>query len=660
MSFTRGISLKRLGAFARRLAADIKGNTLAMAAAAVIPLAGLVGSGIDMSRAYMAHSRLQLACDAAALAGRRAMTGGTVDAAVRAEALKFFRFNFPTGENGSTPPFGVASFVPTITDGQNSAIAISASTSVPTTLMSMFGYSAIPISTNCSARLDYRNTDIVLVLDITGSMNWDAAGNNVNGGSTSRIAALRTAVLALYDTLAPIQTQLESVGLRIRYGIVPYSSGVNVGDAIRAVNPDYLVSSWSYQSRVANFNTQNTVTTTSYEYEDDIETYPSAISRSRCRDYGDNKSFSGFSPSPTSGPDGERYTFSRGTWGGVNVDSASGSGDKICTRIKTTRTTITTTTWDGTYKFTDWTYQPVTYNVSNFRNGSTIRLATNTSSNMQSRTVSAPGTFTLEQLATMGFSTTDHSFTGCIEERDTVSTINASSTLARPSGAHDLDINTVPSSDATRWRPQFAAISHARNSTGSSNPTAALTTSSNLSTASVACPTAARILQAWTRSALSTYLNSLTPAGNTYHDFGMIWGARMASPSGIFAATNPSTFAGYGVDRYLIFMTDGELNTNASNYGLYGIEYIDRRVTGGYTNQSNQDARHEKRMSIACQEAKATVNSVWVIVFASTMSTPLRDCASSPQQASVANDSAALIAKFEEIGRNIGALRLSQ
>lgn len=659
MAFLQGISLQRLCALARRLAHDARGNTLAIVAAAIIPLAALVGSGIDMSRAYMAQARLQMACDAAALAGRRAMTDGTVDATVRSEALKFFRFNFPTGENSTTPPFGVTSFAPNVVGGDNNAVVISASTTLPTTIMSMFGYTSIPIKADCSARLDFRNTDIMLVLDTTGSMDWDAAGNNVNGGSTSRIAALRSAVLALYDTLAPIQTQLEAVGLRIRYGIVPYSSGVNVGTALRTLNQDYLVSSWTYQSRVANFNTQNTTTTTSYDYSDTVETYPSAISRSNCRDYGDNKSFGSFSPSPTTGPNGERYTYARGTWGGVAVDSASGSGSKTCTRVKTTRTTTTTTTWDGTYKFTNWTYQPVTYNVANFRSGSTITLATNTLTNMQSRTVPVAGTYTLAQLATMGFSTSSHSFSGCVEERDTVSTITGTSTVSRPAGAHDLDMDTAPTSDATRWRPQFSGIVHRRNNDSSPNPTANVTTTSNYSSSS-SCPTAARVLQTWTRTALSTYLNSLDPAGNTYHDFGMIWGARMVSPTGIFSATNPTTYGGYGVDRYLVFMTDGELNTNSTNYGLYGIEYLDRRVTGGYTDYDDQNARHAKRFEIACQEAKSKVNSVWVIVFTASMSTELSNCASSPSQAATVTTSAALISKFEEIGRNIGALRLTQ
>src|SRR6187401_1244624 len=50
-----------------RLARDTSGNTLAIVGAALVPLAGMIGSGVDMSCAYMAKTRLQSACDSAAL-----------------------------------------------------------------------------------------------------------------------------------------------------------------------------------------------------------------------------------------------------------------------------------------------------------------------------------------------------------------------------------------------------------------------------------------------------------------------------------------------------------------------------------------------------------------------------------------------------------------
>ena len=57
---------------------------------------------------------------------------------------------------------------------------------------------------------------------------------------------------------------------------------------------------------------------------------------------------------------------------------------------------------------------------------------------------------------------------------------------------------------------------------------------------------------------LETYLNSLSAVGlGTYHDVGMIWGARMISNAGVFA-DSPDTHANMPVARHIIFMTDGQ------------------------------------------------------------------------------------------------------
>ncbi|MDE0879433.1 MAG: pilus assembly protein TadG-related protein, partial [Sphingomonas bacterium] len=66
-----------VGSFLRRLRRDVRANTLAIVAAALVPLAGMVGGGLDISRLYLTKTRLQHACDAGALAGRKAMGGGS-------------------------------------------------------------------------------------------------------------------------------------------------------------------------------------------------------------------------------------------------------------------------------------------------------------------------------------------------------------------------------------------------------------------------------------------------------------------------------------------------------------------------------------------------------------------------------------------------------
>ena len=104
-----------------RLRRDARGNTLAIVGAALVPLAGMIGSGVDMSRAYMAKTRLQSACDAAALAGRRVMQNDTMNSTVQNEALRFFNFNFRQGL------YSTSGFSPTVTRPSSGTVRVTAS-----------------------------------------------------------------------------------------------------------------------------------------------------------------------------------------------------------------------------------------------------------------------------------------------------------------------------------------------------------------------------------------------------------------------------------------------------------------------------------------------------------------------------------------------------
>ncbi|WP_305096190.1 pilus assembly protein [Croceibacterium aestuarii] len=211
------------GEFLRRLRRDTKGNTLVIAAAALIPLTALIGSALDLGVAYMTRSRLQNACDAGALAARQFMQGSNFNQSVDDEGHKFFQFNFPNGTAGvATPVFEL------VQDKNNSSQLIgTASASVPTSIMRIFGFTTIPLKVDCNATRDMGHNDIVLVLDVTGSMN-DAP----SGGGASKISRLRTGAMGLYRALD------NDDGSVTRYGIVPYSHTVNVARSLK--NKDIL------------------------------------------------------------------------------------------------------------------------------------------------------------------------------------------------------------------------------------------------------------------------------------------------------------------------------------------------------------------------------------------------------------------------------------
>lgn len=643
---------RRADGFLTRLKRDTRGNTLAIVGAALVPLAAMIGSGLDMSRAYMAKTRLQSACDAAALAARRVMIDDEMNETVRGEAIRFLNFNFPQAL------YGTDAFTPVVTRPQAGSVAITANTRIPTTIMSMFGFGSLPLDVSCEASLNFVNTDVMLVLDVTGSM-----GNNLSG--TQKMVSLRDAVMALYDELEPVQQQLESNGLRLRYGVVPYSSTVNVGRLIRGVSPDYLANSVSYQTRVANFTTpehtaQPSTASSGWEIHNNTRT------SSQCSSWVTASSANGGGPAPTpttvtsyrGSSSSSGYSAST-NWGWSGAAVTSGER-RSCRRWRT----VTTTTYTTRYRHNSnssnrWTYRQATYDVSQFKlgNAATIASPSNPSNNNNdvipgTVPTNSPG-LNVQELPGIGngIGTRTLTWNGCIEERGTVSTITASSGFNIPTAAYDLDINLIPHNEATRWRPMWPAIEYRR--TGGST-----STTSGTSMSSTACPAEARRLQAWTRAAMQTYVNGLNPTGNTYHDIGMIWGARMISNAGVFA-DSPDTFNGMPVNRHIIFMTDGQLEPSTTVYSSYGVEVNDQRITNSSSGSGQYD-RHLQRFRMICNATKGMNVSVWVIAFGTTLSDDMRDCASNSSQASTSGNRDQLIQRFRQIGNQIGALRLTQ
>lgn len=211
--------------FIGKLIRDEQGNILPMFAAGILPLVALVGGAMDVSVAYMARSKLQKSCDAGVLAARQVMDSTTFKNSDKAEGQRFFDFNFPAGTYGASN----LAFNLKQNAAKNTELLGDASADIPTGLMRVFGFKKIPVSVTCNAAKDVGDNDIMLVLDVTGSM-----ANSPSTGGASKISALRSGAVGLYRALA------DANGSTTRFGIVPYSHTVNVGRSLR--NRDILTS----------------------------------------------------------------------------------------------------------------------------------------------------------------------------------------------------------------------------------------------------------------------------------------------------------------------------------------------------------------------------------------------------------------------------------
>jgi Flp pilus assembly protein TadG len=234
---------------------DVTGNTLLFVGAGMLPVMGAIGAAVDMSRIHLVRNRMQQACDAGALAGRRKMTGQVITQADKDEAVRFFRFNFPDKSMGTEPMSADGSGDNKITVALNSKkqIGMSATTELPTTVMQVFGEDKTRVTVKCEGEEYYVNTDVMLVLDTTGSMNCTLADSTtaacpITEKTNSKMSALRTAVKQLYADLRPVQENLEGKNLRLRVGFVQYASTVNVGKLIYAENSAYLKNTSLYRN----------------------------------------------------------------------------------------------------------------------------------------------------------------------------------------------------------------------------------------------------------------------------------------------------------------------------------------------------------------------------------------------------------------------------
>lgn len=650
-----------------RLARDRAGNTLAITAAAIVPLIALIGGGVDISRIYLAKTRLQQACDAGALAGRKSMTGITWTTQNLGTANNFFHTNFPDGK------FGAGNPTVTYSASNTGAVTGVANIVMPMTLMGVFNAGDKALTANCTADLQLPNTDVMFVLDTTLSMN------DINpGDSVSRIVALRSSVQDFYTQLQ----QVKPAGAHIRYGFVPYSSTVNVGMLLKR---DWIQDNPEYDSRVPNgepvskdngqeaenISGTDTVTTSGRSYTGTKYQGSSEKCTAPANTLTDTyTAWSAWSPSNTAVPRERSRTRTRN-----GTTYSAGLSNGVCW--------ITPTIYDNLVQnITDWVrpnpnagkdkadsyiynwfYQRVVYPVADLKGtgdgGATV----------------SGGNLTVPRI-TNNFGTKIFPWNqtnACIEERRTRRT-DEGSNIPR----YDMDVDLVPNraDPDTQWKPYIPGIVYARAPSGptatsgwSFTDDAPTATTSNYYTPSAdtnqwgACPTYSRkMAEINDPTVINNYLGLLKPAGYTYHDIGMLWGLRLISPQGLFASEHQAAEVNGKIARHLIFMTDGDTDTRTGVYDAWGLSALARRRTpkGSIPTNAQQNTITEQRLGELCTVAKNDKNiTVWVIAFGTSLTTMLSNCAS-PNRAYEAKNAAELTATFSQIASQIAQLRITR
>jgi Putative Flp pilus-assembly TadE/G-like len=767
-----------------RLLHDQTGNALAMMAASVVPIIGVLGGAVDMGRMYAVKTRLQAACDAGVVAGRKVM--GTAawsgNTAAQTAANSMFAINFETNLYGSK---NLVKNFTELRDASNNIIegglGGTASADVPQTLMRVFGIFNETVSVSCNSEMKIPHTDVMFVLDTTGSMNCPTTSTTCtnNGGvedPNAKMKGIRLAAKCFYEALSReniddvtkaqcYQTTDPTGGLssitQLRFGFVPYAQTVNV---LKLLPNDMVADQALYQSRTPNLQTvQSWTTGTPSATTGWSGTWTPASPASN--PYAVKTNYGTFSTVPASpasvstlqGTKNRQVT-------GLNstscpaLNNLSGSSSKLVALSETGGTVTTNTlstsnnppvypaasqssTYNQTQPFTvtayayawttvsgitscwltaathgtkytktqtggtgskpiiwtpytvvnNWTYQPVMINISGFKGGvdtygnpvynTSIQLPINETNGP---TVSLSGSNSATTLRVTANRTIN--FQPCVEEVSTYRNTDGDPTdewNPIPTTAKDMNIDHLPNAadDSTRWRPilpdavwgrdaNLNAIVDTATRGGYADTYAGYVTcelaGSGIKTA------AARKMAAYRGTTGATdfknYLNGLAAGGGTYHDTGLLWGARLMSPTGIFASENAKTPSGADITRHMVFMTDGATSNWGDLYSAYGIARWDRRQTNDSTDLGSGgenlllNSINNTRQLALCSAIKAKQITLWVVYYGTAdlaTTTRMKSCASSDKHYFEATNTQVLIETFNKIASSISELKLT-
>ena len=192
------------------------------------------GLAIDYNRALAVQEKLGLALDAAALAVGSSLETDTQ--ILEDIAQKYFEANYPELASEVGGSLNVA-----IT---NSTVTITAAANVPTAIVKVLGINYVPVTADTEVTKETKGTEVVLVLDNTGSMN-----------SSNKIGALKQASTELVNIAFGEQETPEL----LKFALVPFSSAVNVG--ADKLNSGWIDTTGTSSFHSVNFNTSANVMT---------------------------------------------------------------------------------------------------------------------------------------------------------------------------------------------------------------------------------------------------------------------------------------------------------------------------------------------------------------------------------------------------------------
>lgn len=649
--------LRALRGFLRRAGADARGNVAMMFGLALPVLLMIVVGAIDINRASTARVTLQDALDAATLAAARSPYTSQIDIQrVGMDALRANLENYP----GLTLMEDETTF--TLVDEE--VIVADARVNVKTLVANIFlpPYGQIlddylPIGTHAEVNRSSKDIEVSLVLDITGSM----AGN--------RLTDLKSAANDLVDLVVQDEQRIN----RTRMALVPYSMGVNPG-------------TYAVAARGA-MRGQTTITGASW-----MSSGWSA------------KTISGVSIANPGVITANGHGLATGDfiWLSGVTNTSSGSGSSLATLlnnsayrvVRTSANTFTLERWSGgrwsavstsgrkAYTVNSGTFRKcqistcevvVTSNSHDLTDGEEVRIA------------EVRGMTQINNTVNDGSSTQNNLFHTITRQSADAFSLN---------GVYGADVSNYESRGYVQclsYQCQFFKFQNYSNRIRIKEVSDCVSERTGVNAYSDVAPGAypvgltypstdnpclASTIQPLTsdRSVLHNQINGYAAVGSTAGQIGVGWGWYMISPTfgSIFPADNrPDPYAGQGLLKVVILMTDGEFNTPYCR-GVVAGAASGSGDTNQHTNCSPPNGNPFAQSVNMCTAMKAKGVIVYTVGFdisSGSDSTPstidtakevMEHCATSPEHVYLPENGSSLKTAFAAIGRSISQLRISK
>lgn len=201
----------------RGFARDERGAVAMIFGMAFVMLCMCIGLAIDTARLYGVSRKVQAALDAAALEGAKLMSDdSSAQSSVPQRSQNTFAVNL---QSVSSNEAVLTNFRAT-PDLSNQTVNVEVDVRVPTVFARLGGVRDFTFRKVSSSGYSDVQLEVVLALDVTGSMNQVPAGD-----SRTRIQSLKIAAVELVNGLFEVATSDSNV----RISVVPWASGVTPG-----------------------------------------------------------------------------------------------------------------------------------------------------------------------------------------------------------------------------------------------------------------------------------------------------------------------------------------------------------------------------------------------------------------------------------------------